>query len=285
MRRIGLGALLAPLIVVGCQKPEPSTVAVAASSSPRPSALAEGEAPVAKAITFEATDGKTVFGDLYPSRRNGRAVALLFHQAGSNAGEYDGLAPDLCQAGFDCLAVDQRSGGTMWERPNRTVAKAGASVGYEEAFADMDGALKWARSQGKYRRVIVAGSSYSASLVFRLATEREGVAAILAFSPGEYFERPGTVERWARAWRGPLFVACSPDEAKGNAEKLFEASARASDAPTMLSSHPGGVHGASAFRPDRCPAADAYERDLLGFLDGLRPKWTTVGAIMEPTTE
>lgn len=290
VRRHGLGALLAPLLLLaGCQPSEPRPVTVASpppsAGQTRPDEAPSGEAATPKEVAFEAADGKTVYADLYTSRRGGRTVALLFHQAGSNAGEYEGLAPDLCEVGFDCLAVDQRSGGRMWDRDNRTVAKAGGSSDYEAAYADLEGALKWAHSQGKYSRVVVAGSSYSASLAFRLSTEHEGVHAILAFSPGEYIGAPGTVERWAKAWRGPLFVSASPEEAEGDAKRLFEASARTNDAPTMLASHPGGVHGASVFRPDRCQAADAYKRDLLGFLEGLRPKRTTVGAIMEPTTE
>jgi hypothetical protein len=36
---------------------------------------------------------------------------LLSHQAGSNRAEYAPIAPRLVKPGFNCLAIDQRSGG------------------------------------------------------------------------------------------------------------------------------------------------------------------------------
>ncbi|MCW5942832.1 MAG: hypothetical protein KIS66_11400 [Fimbriimonadaceae bacterium] len=288
MRRLDVGPLIVLVlaILVGCQKSEPTSVVPPKGTSASQSAPATAADDVtAKQISFEATDGATAFADLYTARRGSRTVALLFHQAGSNAGEYATLAPLLCGVGMDCLAVDQRSGGTMWGRDNRTVQASGRSAEYVDAYADLEGALRWARSQGKYGRVLVAGSSYSASLCFRLGVEHPGIAAILAFSPGEYLPEPGTVERWAKAWRGPLFVSCSPEEAIGDAKRLFDACAGTSDAPTRLATHPGGVHGASAFRSDKCQVAKEYADDLFGFLNSLRPKRTTVGAITEPTTE
>jgi len=60
--------------------------------------------------------------------RDKRKLPHLFHQAGSNRGEYAMIGPMLAALGFNALAIDQRSGGNAWGRTNETVKRLGKST-------------------------------------------------------------------------------------------------------------------------------------------------------------
>lgn len=205
----------------------------------------------ARDVELEASDGTVVHGRLYPLTGGPSPIVLLFHQAGSNAGEYEPIAPRLQALGFAALAIDQRSGGKRFGRGNRTVqARGGESTGFSAAYPDLEAALAWARDQG-HPHVLAWGSSYTAALVFRLGVEHgDELTALLAFSPGEYLGRKGMVTEWATQCSSlPIFVTSAASEA---AE--VEAIAKAAKATWYVPAK--GVHGSSILRPDRNPAGD-----------------------------
>ncbi|RMD83796.1 MAG: alpha/beta hydrolase [Candidatus Dadabacteria bacterium] len=204
-------------------------------------------------VELLAADGVRVAAELYPALAGERAVALLFHQAGSNAAEYAPIAGRLRRLGITCLAIDQRSGGRMWGRQNRTVARLGASATFWEAYADLEAALSWAATHHPGKPLLAWGSSYTAALVLRLAAEHPGeLTAVLSFSPGEYFGPGEPVRAWAERVRQPLFVTSAPGSEVAVAKRIFEA------APARLKRQfvpASGVHGASILREDRNPGA------------------------------
>jgi pimeloyl-ACP methyl ester carboxylesterase len=200
-------------------------------------------------LTLTASDGVKVFAWQYPAVGARKPMVLLFHQAGSNHAEYSRISPRLAAKGYPCLAIDQRSGGRMWGTANRTANALGREADYLAALRDLEAALAWAK-----RPAIVWGSSYSASLVFLLAAKHpQDVAAVLAFSPGEYLGEPHLVESNARQLHMPVFI----DSAKDDAEiAVARTLARACQATQFV---PGiaGVHGSSTLRADRNPAGAA----------------------------
>lgn len=215
-------------------------------------------------ITLRADDGVKVFGTYY-SAPDAKALILLFHQAGSNKNEYATIAPRLVEAGYSALALDQRSGGDMFGGHNRTVAELGRDAGYGDAKRDLSAALAWA--QDKQLPIIVWGSSYSASLVFQIAAENEGkVAALMAFSPGEYLGGEDIVRRAAAQVAVPVFVTSAGDPAEiAAAREIFDAVA----APRKVQFVPtsGGAHGSSTLISARNPrGVDEGWRAVLTFL-------------------
>ncbi|MFZ0638620.1 MAG: alpha/beta fold hydrolase [Candidatus Acidiferrales bacterium] len=215
----------------------------------------------AKPIQFKASDGVTVYGVYYAAQSSAAPVILLFHQAGSNHFEYAGIAPKLVAAGFSCLAIDQRRGGAMWGRGNETVRKQGhaetAAGKVEDLEADLGAALVWARARDPHRKVILWGSSYSASLVFVVAAEHpDEVAGVLAFSPGEYFEDQPTLAREAASKvRVPVFVTSENDaDALADATRIFDA---VGSPDKVHYKAKFAVHGSSTLRADRNPKGAA----------------------------
>jgi dienelactone hydrolase len=225
--------------------------------------------PTPEAVTLTAADGVSVFGDYYKVDKP-KALILLFHQAGSNRGEYTPIAAKLVQEGYSALAIDQRSGGNYFGRSNETVKKLGHSGEYLDAQKDLEAALDWSSAAAAGAPVILWGSSYSSSLVFLVAAKQpEKVAALLSFSPGEYLGGSATVRNAAAKVKIPVFVTSAKDpEEIAEAKKIVSAVAASSKTqfvPTL-----GGVHGSSTLRQDRNPkgAAENWQA-VLQFLNGI----------------
>lgn len=206
----------------------------------------------AEAVSFVAGDGVTVHADY---RGDGTGpVIILFHQAGSNLHEYDPVAPELNAAGYDTLAVDQRSGGTAYGAANQTAAAATGD--YLAAYADLEAALAWAGA--RQGAAIIWGSSYSAGLVFVLAADHpDDVDAVLAFSPGEYFADATLVRDAAARVVQPVFVSSASDAGEIAAASAIVAKV-AGPATQLIPQH--ATHGSGALRDDQNPDGAAEIR-------------------------
>ena len=173
-------------------------------------------------INFKSADDLLITADTYFVNTPSTApVIILFHQAGSSRGEYNEIAPRLNKLGFNCIAVDLRSGEYSRGKDNETAIRAsnaGLSTNYADALPDLIAALKYARKQYNNSKVIAWGSSYSASLALKVAGDNpELVDGVLAFSPGEYFAHLGKSKTWiqdsAINIKVPTFITSSKDEA------------------------------------------------------------------------
>jgi dienelactone hydrolase len=218
-----------------------------------------------EALTLKASDGVTVFGELHRAERP-KALLLVFHQADSNLAEYSTIAPRLVKQGFSVLAIDQRSGGTMFGRSNQTVSRLGKSSDYLDATKDLEAALTWAGSQKL--PVAVWGSSYSAALVFLLAASHPNdIKAVLAFSPGEYLGGPDLVRVAAGKVTVPVFVTSAMDDEEiADAKSIIDAVK--STVKTQSIPQVAGEHGSSTLRDDRNPKGSAENwTAVLAFLN------------------
>ncbi len=170
-----------------------------------------------KTITFKSPDGLTVTADLYLIADKTAPFIILYHQARYSRGEYLEIAPKLNALGFNCLAVDQRSGDAVNELVNQTHARAvekGLPTEYADALPDLEAALLYTKNTLGAGKIIVWGSSYSSALVFVLAAKNPDlVDGILAFSPGNYFELDGkSVADYAGKVNCPVFITSAKSE-------------------------------------------------------------------------
>ncbi len=220
----------------------------------------------AEPVTLTAADGVQVAG-VYTKASNPKALILLFHQAESGKDEYALIAPRLAEAGYSSLRIDQRAGGNLYG-VNETVKALGRSTLYFQAKPDMEAALNWA--QDKKLPVILWGSSYSASLAFLVAADHpEKVRALLAFSPGEYFDDKKLVAKAAANVKAPVFVTSAQDgkeiDAAGDILKAVPVAGKEQFVPKL-----GGVHGSSTLLRAKNPegAEDAWKA-VMAFLAGV----------------
>lgn len=165
-------------------------------------------------INFPSLDKLSITADLYDAGNN-LPVILLCHQAGFSRGEYKEIAKILNEQGFNCMAIDQRSGAEVNNIKNETTVLAKQKklpTNYLDAEQDIIAAIDYLNK--KYnQKVILWGSSYSASLALKIGTVNDKVKAIIAFSPGEYFRKQGiNLQECIKSLDKPLFATSSKNE-------------------------------------------------------------------------
>lgn len=253
--RPSVSLAIAAAFTAGCS---PASV----GNAQAPTAVPDANAASPMRLVLVARDGVRVFGTYYAAAEP-KALILLFHQAGSGKGEYADIAPRLVAAGYSALAIDQRAGGGMFGK-NETAVALGRAAGYLDALPDLQAALDWAN--GKDLPIVLWGSSYSSSLIFRLAADNPGkVKALLAFSPGEYFDDKSYVRTAAAKITAPAFItsAADPDEV-ALAKTVFDAAGSRDKVQYVPKA---GVHGSSTLIATRNPkGADANWSAALDFL-------------------
>ena len=233
------------------------------------------QASAAQLISFHSADNVLITADSYaPHAAANTPVIVLFHQAGSSRGEYDDIAPRLNTLGFNCIAVDLRSGEYSRGKDNETAiraSKAGLTTRYVDALPDIIAALQYAHKQYPDSRVIAWGSSYSAALVLKVAGDHaELVDAVLAFSPGEYFAHLGKSKTWirdsAQMIKVPVFITSAKDEA-GDWDAIYQAIPSAIKIRFIPTTQ--GNHGSRALW-EKYADSTAYWDAVTDFLDTVK---------------
>lgn len=169
-------------------------------------------------ITFQTEDKLTVTADLYAHQdKENRPFIILFHQAGYSRGEYKETADKFLELGYNCLATDQRSGNEVNGVINKThlaAVEMGLPTEYTDAMPDLLAAIEYVKDTYEPDNLFILGSSYSASLSLIIAAQNpDAVDAVLAFSPGEYFEfEEATILEYASEILVPVFITSAKSE-------------------------------------------------------------------------
>ena len=219
-------------------------------------------------ITFEASDGLKITADLYIAQEEYPYI-ILFHQEGSSRGEYNETALKLTKLNYNCLAVDLRSGDNENFVSNETARRArqkGNPTRYLDASADVRAAINYAYSLNN-NKVILFGSSFSASLCLLIGKDNPNVQAVLAFSPGEFFGEDLRVENELATFDKPLFVTGTQSEYVYIAQMLQHL-----DQESYTFFQPSdslGIHGSKALWDDN-ESKDEYWLALLLFFNALK---------------
>lgn len=197
-----------------------------------------------KKLTFTADDGLQITADLYETNPE-QAYILLFHQAGYSRGEYRETANKITKFGYNCLAVDLRSGGEINYIQDHTALLAiqqGYSTDYLSAKKDIKAAIKWVKERSN-KPIILFGSSFSASLCLMEAKDNKDIKAVVAFSPGEFFGPEISIKSEIKDLKKPIFVASSARENQYIIEMLSNIY---STNKTIFAPKKGGEHGSKS---------------------------------------
>jgi alpha-beta hydrolase superfamily lysophospholipase len=164
--------------------------------------------------SFPSLDGLEISAKVYPGKLDA-PILLLCHQARYNKSEYDGVAERLQEMGFNCIAIDQRSGGPIGAVQNETFNRAiaqGLPTEYLDAEQDIRAAIGFAKSRFD-GPLILWGSSYSSTLALYIAADMDEVQAVIAFSPGDYLaDAKGSLVPIMETFAKPYFITSSNSE-------------------------------------------------------------------------
>jgi len=219
-------------------------------------------------VTFTSHDGVLITADQYQVNEEYPYI-LLFHQAGSSRGEYNETANKLTKLNYNCLAIDLRSGDNENFVSNETARRArqtGKPARYLDASADVRAAIDYAYNTNP-KPVILFGSSYSASLCLVEGQSNPKVAAVIAFSPGEYFGDDLRIQDELDSIEKPLFVGATQREQPYTRELLTNVD------PGQLTffspENSPGLHGSKSLW-ESSQAKDEYWLALLMFFNSLQ---------------
>lgn len=223
-----------------------------------------------ESLQFPSLDGLTLSADLYLTNNDKNTpFIVLFHQAGSSRGEYLDIAPKLNALGFNALAVDQRSGGSSNRVSNQSAKEASAAgkgTSYTDALQDLEAALLFVKANYAEGRVIAWGSSYSAALSLKLAGDKPELAsAVLAFSPGEYFQPRDWIQSSAANIQVPTFISSAKGEQR-DWQAMFDV---IKSEKSFYLPETNGRHGSSALWESQSDS-DGYWEAVEAFLEAFK---------------
>ena len=222
-------------------------------------------------ITFPSGDDLLITADVYIQCSDRQTpFIVLFHQASWSRGEYNETAPRLNGLGFNCMAIDQRSGGSINGVTNETKQRAtiaGKGTTFIDAIPDMLAAIAYAKANYADGAVIGFGSSYSSALILKLAGDDASlVDGVASFSPGEYFTNLGQPSNYIRTSAaniaGPVFITSRRNE-QANWQSIFDAISSAEKVSFLPTT--SGQHGSRALWAEFSDS-DAYWRALEPYL-------------------
>jgi len=142
-------------------------------------------------VFITAADNSKVKADLY-MQNNRLPFILLFHER-ENSDEYSRLSSRFLNLNYNCLSVTVRNSGTRV-----ACMDIEAAIAFSKKIIDSP--------------VILLGSTRCASLCLLSARGNNDVRAVIALSPGEYFQPAIKISDEIKNIEQQVFVAATPGE-------------------------------------------------------------------------
>ena len=235
--------------IMSCSTEDPKCPETTEASANSEEVEKEEPAEYPEKIGVLAEDGLSVAAHWYESP-DPKGTIVLCHQARFNKFEYTGVAERLNELGWNCLAIDQRSGGPIGDQPNETVLNAleqEKGTDFLDAIPDIHAAVKFAADQNG-APVVLWGSSYSSTLVLYEALSNDKVTAVVSFSPGDYFaDTLGSLQEKMAGFEKPMFITCAKNEIEWT--QPIMANMELSDNQIFFEPEGAGHHGSRALWP------------------------------------
>jgi pimeloyl-ACP methyl ester carboxylesterase len=166
-----------------------------------------------EAVYYYTDDSVKVRADLY-LQNNQWPFIILCHEEGSNRSDYYDIAPRLLNLNYNCLAVDLRTGGKTGYTENETASLAllkSINVKQLDAGMDITASIRFVQNFNKLP-VVLLGSTSSASLCLLASIHNPLVKAVIALSPGEYFQPLMRISSEVGKINRPVFAGSSQKE-------------------------------------------------------------------------
>jgi dienelactone hydrolase len=218
-------------------------------------------------VEFYASDSLLISADHYFSSKENSYI-LLFHREGSSRGEFESIADRFVKMGYNCLAVDMRNGDSFGFVNNKTASRAKSQNLQSDAKAEMDilAAIDYI-SQIYTGEMILLGSSFSATLCLKVATENENVKAVMTFSPGDFMRSRTTLKELLEKIQKPVFIASNQIEYPFVVEATSEIN---DDKITLVKPPENAENRGIGLLSDNNPVSDTYWLSVLVFIKSLQ---------------
>lgn len=220
---------------------------------------------------FPSLDGLIISSNIYEINTSA-PIIVLCHQAMYNKFEYEGIAQKLNKDGFNCIAIDQRSGGPIANQANETTLRAyekKKGINFFDSEQDIIATIDYVKE--KYEGpLILWGSSYSSTLALYIGSTNEKVDAVIAFSPGDYWEdERGPLSEIMFGFSKPLFIT----SAKRESESIIEILSKVKLGENQIHFEPtgSGYHGSMALWEGQI-GGEEYWGAVTNFLKGINFK-------------
>jgi len=132
-------------------------------------------------ISFPSKDGLEITANIFKVDDKPVTV-LLCHQAGFSRGEYKDTALKLNDLGYSVMAIDQRSGNQANGVINETAKRAKSKdlpTNYLDARQDIEASIDYVFKNNAGQKILLVGSSYSASLALLIGKDNSKVSAVI----------------------------------------------------------------------------------------------------------
>ncbi|MBG6132512.1 pimeloyl-ACP methyl ester carboxylesterase [Aquimarina sp. EL_43] len=217
-------------------------------------------------VQFASKDKVQITADVYKVNNTSTPWIILYHQGSYSRGEYHPIASELNTLGFNCIAIDQRSGNTINGIDNQTrieASKLDKGTRYYHAYPDMEAGLQYVKDNFNPKTLLVWGSSYSASLVLILGKEYQTeIDGIIAFSPPALEYKEIQINEYAKSVKLPTFIAASSSEYE-DAKTIYDLIQTSNK--KIYAPETGGLHGSKSLW--NCSEGNQdYWKELQSFL-------------------
>lgn len=262
--------LLAALLFFAC---ESNTQEIIATDNTQENTTNDSEQvhedPLIETFTFVSKDSLLMTATSYQNSETSPWI-LLCHQARWSRGEYQETALKFLSLGFNCIAIDQRSGGEINAVANQTYTRAQeADLGtdYLDAEQDIEAAIDYLFEKTG-APIILLGSSYSSTLACYQGIRNDKVMAWISFSPGNYFaEDKGDLMPLLSANEKPFWLTSSNEEATELSAMLKTTTL--DELHVQFVPQGEGEHGSRALWEEK-PDHEEYWESLIPFLNSLK---------------
>ncbi|HHN75465.1 MAG TPA: alpha/beta fold hydrolase [Acidobacteria bacterium] len=191
--------------------------------------LGEEEAR-AEGFRLTTTDGFEIVGDLYRGEANDAPLVVLLHMFRSDRKSWHMLVPELLNAGFNVLAIDQRGhGGSKMQNGEKVKAKlmprSRTAEMTRQGAGDVEAAVAQLREEDGLAPSCVAlvGASYGGTIAWLATSRLDGVCGVVLLSPGiDYFGVDITQEVRDYEGRARILVSARDRGSIGSARKIKE---------------------------------------------------------------
>lgn len=160
-------------------------------------------------VSFVTEDGFEIKGNYY--KAEGSKSVLLLHMLGKDRYDYDSLAQQLQENGYNALAIDFRGHGSSTSRNGiETSYKSFSEDDFGSMAEDAAAAKRFLTGRNKTMSAII-GASIGANIALKYAASDDEVKTIVLLSPGENY-RGILMAGYAQAFAKPVFMAASEED-------------------------------------------------------------------------